>query len=109
VRRCVESCHAQTHWQRLCLQHRTWAGKSGDWTPEQGDFMWLETAFCDKFLRHLHWFGGIDHEWRTEPRRNQGGFWVILWSKDPQRFWWELHDEIERQAALHFTPAPKSR
>ncbi len=58
--------------------------------------MWLETAFCQKFLRRLLWFGGLEHEWRTGPRLNQGGFWVLLWSKDPTRLWWELRDEFER-------------
>jgi hypothetical protein len=60
--------------------------------------MWLETAFCSEFLQHLRWFQGIDYEWRTVNRAERGGFWVLLWSKEPRRLWWELRDEIERQA-----------
>jgi len=73
--------------------------------------MWLESAFCDEFLKRLIWFGGIDYEWRTGPHEGQGGFWVLLWSKEPRRLWWELRDEFERQANKrpHETrPAPSS-
>ena len=67
--------------------------------------MWLETAFCDRFLKQLAWFGGMDYEWRSGPKIEQGGFWVLVWSKDPQRLWWELRDELERKA-LVFVPPP---
>ena len=96
VRRCVESSHAHRHWRTVCDQSQIPRRNGGDWSPEQEDFTWLETAFCDRFLRRLSWFGGMDHEWRDGPRA-QGGFWVLLWSKDPHQLWWELHDEFERQ------------
>jgi hypothetical protein len=41
----------------------------------------------------------MDYEWRTGPKPGQGGFWVLLWSKDPQRLWWELREELERRTA----------
>ncbi len=59
--------------------------------------MWLETAFCNEFLRRLRWFGGMEHEWRTGSKLDQGGFVVIVWSRNPQRMWWELRDEFSRQ------------
>ena len=97
VNRCIEMCQGQTLWSDLC--RRNGGGLPGTWSPEQPDFTWLETAFCEEFLRHLTWFGGMEHEWRSGPRPEQGGFWVLLWSKDPQRMWWELREEIERKAA----------
>jgi hypothetical protein len=72
----------------------------GEWTPEREDFTWLETAFCDEFLKPLRWFGGMDYEWRTGTRPEQGGFYVLLWSKEPQRLWWELQDELERLSVI---------
>ena len=76
--------------------------------PERDDFTWLETAFCDEVLKRLTWFGGIDYEWRTGPKPGQGGFWVLLWSKDPQRLWWDLRDEFERQIQKAQAAAPKA-
>lgn len=99
VRRCIESCQGHRSWQTLCRARRVRLQQSGEWTPEREDFTWLETAFSDEFLKHLRWFGGLDYEWRTGARIEQGGFWVLLWSKDPRRLWWELRDELERQAA----------
>jgi hypothetical protein len=33
---------------------------------------------------------------------------VLIWSKDPRRLWWELHDEIERRLTrLERTIAPR--
>jgi hypothetical protein len=40
----------------------------------------------------------MEYEWRSGPKAGQGGFWVLLWSKDPQRLWWELRDEFEMHA-----------
>ena len=99
VRRCIESCQGRHQWQALCEQRRGQINRTGEWSPERDDFKWLETAFCNEFLKQLRWFSGMDHEWRTGPKKGQGGFWVLLWSKDPQRLWWELRDEIERQAS----------
>jgi hypothetical protein len=104
VRRCIELAESETQWSELCSERRKRNQLSGDWTPEREDFIWLETAFCDEFLRHLTWFGGMDHEWRSGPGLDQGGFWVLLWSKDPQRLWWELRDELERQILQRSLP-----
>ena len=109
MRRCVELCQGQSQWHTLCQQHRTYHHQNGNWSPEQEDFMWLETAFYDKFLKNLLWFGGLDHEWRTGPRHDQGGFWVLLWSKDPHRLWWELRDEFEREATKLQVPLKATR
>jgi len=97
VRRCVESSEAQSQWLAICQERRSHLHLTGEWSPEREDFTWLETAFCDEFLKRLTWFGGMDHEWRTGPKPEQGGFWVLLWSKNPQQLWWELRDEFERQ------------
>ncbi len=99
VRRCVELCQGHLRWQALCMARQTQARQTGEWSPEKEDFTWLETAFCKEFLQALRWFGGMDYEWRTGPKRKQGGFWVLLWSKNPQRLWWELLDEFERQCS----------
>jgi hypothetical protein len=97
VHACVESSQSQTLWRIVCEQRRRRRFKTGDWSPEQDDFTWLETAFAQEFLQRLTWFGGLDHEWRSHPHTEVGGFWVLLWSKDPQKLWWELRDEFERQ------------
>jgi hypothetical protein len=97
VRRCVELSQGAKPWRALCEQRR--AQQRDDWAPNQEDFTWLETAFCDRFLKRLTWFGGMDYEWRSGPKDGEGGFWVLLWSKDPPRLWWELRDEFERQGA----------
>ncbi len=97
VERCVELCQGRRQWQTLCQRRRDQQRRSGDWSPEQEDFTWLETAFCNEFFKHLTWFGGMDYEWRSGPKPGQGGFWVLVWSKDVRRLWWELRDEFERQ------------
>jgi hypothetical protein len=104
VRRCIELSEGQPQWQIVCQQrhHQQWSGVG---SPEREDFTWLETAFCEEFLKHLSWFGGMDHEWRSGPKPEQGGFWVLLWSKDPRRLWWELRDALERRA--HTIPLPQ--
>jgi hypothetical protein len=104
VRRCVELCQGQQSWGILCRQRQERQGSAGGWSSDHEDFTWLETAFCDQFLRHLTWFGGMDHEWRSGPRPEQGGFWVLLWSKNPQRLWWELREELERESASPQAP-----
>ncbi len=109
VRQCVDRCQGQTQWQNLCRTRRGHLQSSGQWSPEREDFTWLETAFCDEFLRRLTWFGGMDYEWRTSSKPEQGGFWVLLWSKDPQRLWWELRDEFERQCSLQTPTIAPSR
>ena len=92
VKRCIDLCHGEIPWRLVC-QHRQLNG----WSVQQEDFTWLESAFCAEFLKHLQWYGGMDYEWRTGSRLEQGGFWVLLWSKEPRRLWWELRDEFERQ------------
>ena len=94
VKRCIELCHGEIPWRTIC-QQRQFNG----WSTQKDDFMWLETAFCDEFLKQLTWFGGMDYEWRTGPKTGQGGFWVLLWSKHPQRLWWELREALEQRTA----------
>ncbi len=96
VSRCIELCQAQALWRSLCQQRKE--GQLSD------DFTWLETAFCDQFLKHLRWFGGMDYEWRTGPQLHKGGFWVLVWSKEPRRLWWELRDELEQRITLPVIP-----
>jgi len=96
VRRCIELCDGQESWRVLCQQRRE-KNQVGGWPPSHEDFTWLETAFCEEFLSHLSWFGGMDHEWRSGPRPEQGGFWVLLWSKSPRRLWWELLEQLQRE------------
>src|SRR5438874_2333588 len=59
VPRCVESCKSGRQWNALCQHRRGEIRGLSNWTPEREDFMWLETAFCNEFLRHLRWFGGM--------------------------------------------------
>ena len=98
VRRCVELCQGEKPWRVLCESRHRQGLASGEWSPEREDYTWLETAFCQEFLKPLAWFGGMDYEWRSSARPAQGGFWVLLWSRIPRRLWWELRDELERQA-----------
>jgi hypothetical protein len=98
VSRCVDLCHGAKPWQTIRALSDRRRRFQADWAAENDDFTWLETAFCERFLKRLRWFGGMDHEWRTGPKEGQGGFWVLLWSKDPQRLWWELRDEFEFQS-----------
>ncbi len=100
VKRCVEKCEGQAPWQVLCQQRRLERRRLGEWAPEQEDFTWLETAFCEEFLKHLSWFGGMDYEWRSGPKPGRGGFWVLLWSKDPRRLWWELREAFEQHCSV---------
>ena len=51
----------------------------------------------------------MDYEWRTGSKPEHGGFWVLLWSKDAQRLWWELRDEFERQSSNHIQPPAPPR
>jgi hypothetical protein len=104
VRSCIERSAALRQWEALCALRRQARRNGGDWSPEQDDFTWLETAFCDEFLKRLSWFGGMDYEWRTGPKPEQGGFWVLLWSKAPQKMWWELRDELDRASARASVP-----
>src|SRR5512133_333765 len=104
VQRCVEKCQGQAQWQLICRQQRDLHQVAG--APEHEDYMWLETAFCERFLKHLVWYGGMDYEWRSGRRAEHGGFWVLLWSKEPQRLWWELRDELERKIVAFVPPEP---
>ena len=98
VRRCIELCQGEKQWRALCECRRRQCLVTGEWSPEREDYTWLETAFCDEFLKRLIWFGGMEYEWRPGPKTTQTGFWVLLWSKEPRQLWWELRDEFERQA-----------
>jgi hypothetical protein len=112
VRRCVELCQGERQWRGLCECRRRRRLATGEWSPEREDYTWLETAFCDEFLKRLTWFGSMEYEWRSGPRPNQTGFWVLLWSKDPRQLWWELRDEFERQTQERRAPggaSPKAK
>jgi hypothetical protein len=104
VRRCVELCQGEKHWRALGVRRHRERLLTGEWSPEREDCTWLETAFCDQFLKGLAWFGGMEYEWRSGPKPQQTGFWVLLWSKDPRQLWWELLDEFERQAQERHPP-----
>src|SRR5262245_50921981 len=82
VRTCVTKSQSEDLWQSLCDANRQRLQQSGEWSSDREDFTWLETAFCEKFLKGLRWFGGLDYEWRTGTRFDSGGFWVLLWSRD---------------------------
>jgi hypothetical protein len=109
VRRCVEAAGAQNIWQALCQSYRDELRRSGEWSPDREDFTWLETAFCERFLKRLRWFGSLDYEWRSGSDPAKGGFCVLLWSRDPERLWWELRDEIERQSHQSARTLPVSQ
>jgi hypothetical protein len=111
VRRCVELCQGEKQWRALGEWRRRQRIATGEWSPEREDYTWLETAFCDEFLKRLTWFGGMEYEWRTSASGKQAGFWVLVWSKDPRQLWWELRDEFERQAQQKWpepTASPKA-
>jgi len=97
VRGCVQKCAGERSWRTLCALRLAQRRRSGEWSPEVEDFTWLESAFCEEFLKPLRWFGAIDYEWRTGPKPGEGGFWVLLWTRSPQRLWWELRDHFERE------------
>jgi len=109
VRRCVEAAAAQGIWHAFCQSYRDELRRTGEWAPDREDFTWLETAFCDRFLKRLRWFGSLDYEWRSGTNPAKGGFCVLLWSRDPERLWWELRDEIERQSqhGVRTVPVPQ--
>lgn len=96
VAQCVQLSHGERQWRTLRARRRDHLQRTGEWSPEQEDFTWLETAFCQEFLKPLRWFGGMDYEWRMGLKSGQGGFFALLWSKEPQRLWWELQDQLER-------------
>ena len=108
VRRCVELCQGEKQWQALCEWRRRERVATGEWSPEREDYTWLETAFCEEFLKRLTWYGAMEYEWRAGPKARQAGFWVLLWSKDPRQLWWELRDEFERQTQQKWPVRPKN-
>ena len=108
VRQCVERSHSQAQWQVLCRQRQEKRGQSGNSSTAFDDYTWLETAFGDDFLKHLTWFGRLDHEWRSSPKPQNAGFCVLLWSKNPQQLWWELREEFERQCDTPLLPQPSA-
>ena len=112
MRRCVELCQGEKQWRGLGEQRRRQRVLTGEWSPEREDYTWLETAFCEQFLKRLTWFGEMQYELRSGPKPNQAGFWVLLWSKDPRQLWWELRDEFERQTLdrrLERSASPKAK
>lgn len=98
VTRCVQAAQAEALWGRFCRQTREVQREEG-W-GELPDFTWIESAFSDEFLKQLEWFGGISYEWRAaEPPHQGGDLWVLVWSKDPQKLWWQLRDKLEKHLA----------
>ena len=88
VRLCIEHADAPSAWRTLCEQN------------PRADFTWLETDFAERFLTALHWFGGVEYEWRRPDEATTAReLWVLLWSKNPQRLWWELYDRLTSAAA----------
>ena len=85
IRRAVETCQAEPLWRSIC--------KGGE------DFTWLESAFCDRFIRALHWFAGLSYDWRDGAKPGQRDHWVLLWSSEPRGLWWDLRDRLEEEAA----------
>ena len=51
VRRCVELCQGEKQWRALCESRHQQGLASGEWSPEREDYTWLETAFCEEFLK----------------------------------------------------------
>jgi hypothetical protein len=100
VSRCVELSGAGRQWRELCQAHDAQIQRDGKSLCDSSDFKWLESAFTDEFLKGLPAFKQLDYEWRTGPRPEQGGFWVLLWSADAQKLWWELHDELDQRSAF---------
>jgi hypothetical protein len=98
VKRCVELSHGSGPWNTLCRNRRQQTRWTGSTNLGKEDYTWLETAFCKEFLNDLRWFAGMDFEWRSGPKLEQGGFWILLWSKNPKHLWWELRDKFDHEA-----------
>jgi hypothetical protein len=98
IAHCVGAARAEDLWERYCQQTRSrQREESGGELP---DFTWLESSFCDEFLKRLEWFGQMTYEWRNAVPPEQGkDLWVWLWSKHPQRLWWQLRDKLEQHLA----------
>src|SRR6266487_3858369 len=94
VGRCIENCHGEASWQVL-MNNRGNALLLYRFGSD--DFLWLETSFSFQFLERLGLFGRMEYEWREGGRASVREMWVLLWSKQPQRLWWQLWDELERQ------------
>jgi hypothetical protein len=98
IARCVQAARAEDLWGRYCQQTRKLQREEGG--GELPDFTWIESAFCDEFLKRLEWFGAMTYEWRKPGPPNQNSdLWVRLWSKNPQRLWWQLRDKLEQHLA----------
>jgi hypothetical protein len=98
VTRCVQAAQAEALWERFCRRTREMQREEG-W-GELPDFTWIESAFCDEFLKRLEWFGEINYEWRDAGTGSgSGDLWAVVWSKDPQKMWWQLRDRLERHLA----------
>lgn len=94
VERCVERCQGEWFWQLLINNecNPLWLHRF-----RKDDFLWLESSFSSQFMEPLVWFGRMEYEWREGGPASGREMWVLLWSKDPQRFWWNLRDELENQ------------
>ena len=83
---CIEQSASTFDWRGICKR------------DENADFLWLETAFCERFLKPLHWFGNLSYEWRERGSSATRDQLAILWSPSPRKLWWELRDHIEKYA-----------
>jgi hypothetical protein len=86
VRECIGRSHGAPFWQRLTTGQ-----------PRE-DFLWLETAFAERFLKPLPDFGALEYEWRTVEHGGARDLWVLLWSPRPANLWWELRDTLDAHA-----------
>jgi hypothetical protein len=97
VRLCVEKSHAEYLWRFICVRN------------ERADFTWLETSFCERFLKPLAYFGVMEYEWRQGNKPGQKDLVVLVWSRSPRQLWWELRDLIGILAdEMQDAPPPKT-
>ena len=95
VARCVALAQAQTIWPKLTGQNPS------------ADFLWLETDFCENLLRPLAHFSAMEYEWHLPANARRRQVRVLLWSRAPQKLWWELRDRLEGKLASE-PPVPPS-
>lgn len=86
VRLCIERCHGETLWRKICAQH-----------PAE-DFTWLETSFGEQFLKPLAAFGVQAYIWQPPTASAPRELKVLLWAHSPEKLWWDLRDLLEARA-----------
>jgi hypothetical protein len=95
ISQCIARSQTEAFWRKLMnnRHHPVFTHTYGS-----DELTWNEMTFAMVFLRGLDWFGGQDYQWRDGTAERPGTQWVILWSKEPQRLWRQLRDEIARHA-----------